>query len=475
MLSIPSTFITKPFGAFIGTFISASVSPFVIFAVCSFCSFGLPGRALAVQADTPSVTSEDIVADEDRAQAADEGKIQATDVDGIQTTGEGRAQAADVDGIQTTGEDRVQAADSSSSAGGYTQWKPNKLVAAGSSADDVDNKSNGSPGSNSPVDKASRNNSSANNASANSASANSASAKGSSGASGGSGTTSGDQSLAPIRLVKKGMKAFLRAQDFGPMISTDRNSVTPHPNAVPLGYIQFEGGTTMDLFNRGGDIILPETFVRLGAWHEGELRFQVPNYITSSGSNGNFRGYSDIQVSIKQDVEPHFLNKRGIDIGVIAGMSLPTGSPELTTNKVDPFVQMIGFYRRGNYTMGTSHSIFMPTELPDDQAISVSPDRNLSYQPTAILFRHFKVGQKKEERADVWIEYAGLYSENSPAVQVIDMGAVWRPLKRHQVDFRFGVGMGRSSPRTFIGFGYSWLPGKIIPFYKRAPEHTYRP
>ncbi|HMO20324.1 MAG TPA: hypothetical protein PKC98_05085, partial [Candidatus Melainabacteria bacterium] len=74
----------------------------------------------------------------------------------------------------------------------------------------------------------------------------------------------GDADLSPIKLVKKGYRAFLRAQNEPPVICTDRNSVTPHPNVVPLGYLQFENGSTFDLYRRGGDIILPETEVRLG-------------------------------------------------------------------------------------------------------------------------------------------------------------------------------------------------------------------
>ncbi|MBZ0188445.1 MAG: transporter [Candidatus Obscuribacterales bacterium] len=281
--------------------------------------------------------------------------------------------------------------------------------------------------------------------------------------------------LTPITLLKKGVKSFIHAQDFEPMISTDRNSVTPHPNAVPKGYIQIESGSTLEKFHRGGDLIIPETVVRLGTWPGGETRFQIPDYISSSGSGGIFEGTTDIQVSIKQEIEHKVLNEKGIDIGIIAGLTLPTGSRVLTSTRVDPFVQGIAFYRYKNHTIGTSHAIFMPTEFPDDLILDRGGNRNISYQPTAILFRHLKVGKNKEEKADVWIEYAGLISENSSSNQIIDMGAVWRPVKRHQVDIRMGFGLTQEAPRAFIGFGYSWLPGKILPFYKRASEHIYRP
>lgn len=277
--------------------------------------------------------------------------------------------------------------------------------------------------------------------------------------------------LAPITLVKKGWRAFLKEQDSGPMICTDRNSVTPHPNVVPLGYLQLESGITMDKFHRGGDFIAPETFARLGAWKAGELRFQVPNYVNSQAVQGT----SDIQLSIKQEIEPSLLNRRGFDLGVIAGLSVPTGSRTLTTGTVDPFVQMIGFYKfHEKHTLGTSHSIFMPTQIADDPVFGPSRNRNVTYQPTVILFRH--LGDfKSPERVDIWMEYAGQFYKNGPSSQIIDFGAVWRPYQRHQIDYRFGVGLSNQAPRAFLGMGYSILVGKVIPFYKKHPDHLYRP
>jgi hypothetical protein len=255
------------------------------------------------------------------------------------------------------------------------------------------------------------------------------------------------------------------------MVCTDRNSVTPHPNAVPLGYLQFESGVTADKFRRGGDFIAPETYARLGTWLDGEIRFQVPNYVHAPG----LEGATDIQVGIKQDIEPHVLNKLGLDFGVIAGLTLPTGSKSLTTGTVDPFVQMIGFYKfHEKHTLGTSHSIFMPSETEDDPLFGPTKGRNITYQPTVILFRHMG-DRKSPERVDIWAEYAGQFYQNAPSSQIIDFGCVWRPYQRHQVDFRFGFGLTNAAPRAFIGAGYSWLVGKVIPFYKKHEDHLYRP
>lgn len=246
------------------------------------------------------------------------------------------------------------------------------------------------------------------------------------------------------------------------MICTDRNSVTPHPNAVPLGYLQVENGLTIDKLHRGGDFNASESVVRLGTWLDGELRFQCPNYFRNWGFAGRQEGTADIQVAIKQDLEPHVLNKKGLDVGVIAGMSIPTGSRYLSTRHVDPFVQMIAFQKFCKYyTLGTSHSIFMPYEVPNFQDPNFNERRKHTYQATVILFRSLG------DRVDVWGEYAGQFFDRYPSNQIMDFGAVWRPKNRHQVDCRFGVGLTNAAPRAFIGVGYSILVGKILPWGKR--------
>ncbi len=246
-----------------------------------------------------------------------------------------------------------------------------------------------------------------------------------------------------------------------PVISTDRNSVTPHPNVVPRGFLQFEGGMTLDKFHRGGDFTAFESNLRLGAWKHGELRFQAPNYLKSFGfDDGRREGSTDILVGIKQEIEPEFLRKRGFDFGVILGTSLPTGSRLLSSRRVDPFLQMIAFQKLfKNYTLGTSHSIFMPSEaLESDETGAIVTQRKLTYQPTVILFRALG------DRVDIWGEYAGQFFERGLSNQIIDFGGVWRPRKRHQLDLRFGIGLTNAAPRAFIGMGYSVLIGKVLPY-----------
>lgn len=254
------------------------------------------------------------------------------------------------------------------------------------------------------------------------------------------------------------LRRLWQLSDQEPTISTDRNSVTPHPNVVPLGVLQLESGITLDKFHKGGDFVAAESNLRLGAWKYGELRMQVPNYIKSFGFDGRREGTSDILLGVKQEIEPRRFQARGFDLGVILGTSVPTGSRAFSSRKVDPFLQIIAFQKIGkNYTLGTSHSILIPTQaIESEETGAIVLDRNLTYQPTAILFRSLGAS------VDIWGEYAGQFFERGLSLQLMDFGAVWRPRRRHQLDFRFGVGLTNSAPRAFIGFGYSVLLGKLF-------------
>ena len=64
-------------------------------------------------------------------------------------------------------------------------------------------------------------------------------------------------------------------------------------------------------------------------------------------------------------------------------------------------------------------------------------------------------------------EYAGNFFRQGSSIQIMDFGVLWRPKKRHQVDFRFGYGLSREASRAFVGFGYSVLVGRILPWGRR--------
>lgn len=148
-----------------------------------------------------------------------------------------------------------------------------------------------------------------------------------------------------------------------------------------------------------------------------------------------------------------------LQLAIIPGFTVPTGSRDLTTNAVDPFVQVIaGRALSKNWTICSAQSIFLRTEVAEPQNDGELPvtSKGVIYQPTCVIFR--KLGAK----ADLFSEYVGNFQKSTVSNQVVDGGAVYRPRRNQQVGIRVGFGFTRVAPTAFIEFGYSFLIGKLI-------------
>lgn len=240
-----------------------------------------------------------------------------------------------------------------------------------------------------------------------------------------------------------------------PEINTDRPTVTPSPLVVPQNYIQVENGLVLRKEFRGSSFNVPQTLVRLGVLPKTELRLVAPNYFLIKGNQSSISGTADMSVAIKQQLGPLPGN---IQLAVIPGLTVPTGSAAFSTDKVDPFVQLTAAKSlSANWTLGSAQSLFVQTEEAEAQAQGISSRRkNIIYQPTCVLFR--KLGP----RADLFFEYAGNFARRRISDQVLDSGCVFRFRRNQQVGIRTGVGFTKASPVVFVELGYSFLLGKII-------------
>ncbi|NJL70487.1 MAG: transporter [Candidatus Competibacteraceae bacterium] len=241
----------------------------------------------------------------------------------------------------------------------------------------------------------------------------------------------------------------------GPEIVTDRPTVTPAPFVVPTNYVQAENGLVLRKEHAGGSFNVPQTQIRLGVLPRTELRLAVPNYFLIRGGQENISAVADMSVGVKIQLGPL---PGKIDLAVIPGFTMPTGSKALTTGAVDPFVQITAARRLSeNWTLGSAHSIFLQTEAAETQVQGVTTNqRSVIYQPTCVLFR--KLGP----RADLFTEYAGNFTKGKLSDQIMDAGAVYRFRRNQQLGIRLGAGLTKASPTAFVEFGYSFLLGKII-------------
>ena len=241
----------------------------------------------------------------------------------------------------------------------------------------------------------------------------------------------------------------------GPEIVTDRPTVTPAPFVVPPNYIQVENGLVLRKEHRGGSFNVPQALVRLGVLPRTELRLTAPNYFLIRNGADEFSGVNDMSVGAKIQLGPL---PGKVELAIIPGFTVPTGSAALTTKAVDPFFQITAARKLSeNWTLGSAHSIFLQTEAAETQVQGLSTNqKNVIYQPTCVFFR--KLGPK----ADLFAEYAGNFTKSKLSDQILDSGAVFRFRRTQQLGIRAGVGLTKASPTAFVEFGYSLLVGKLF-------------
>lgn len=242
----------------------------------------------------------------------------------------------------------------------------------------------------------------------------------------------------------------------GPEIDTDRPSVTPTTSTVPPNYIQAENGLALTKESSGRSFNVPQTQLRLGLLPRAELRFAVPNYLLVQGVHPAVSGVADMSVGAKIRIGP--LPGR-FDLTVIPGFTVPTGSKSLTSNAVDPFVQIVaGRKLSENWTIRSAQGVFIRTEAEESQNQGEVPsvDKNVVYQPTCDLIR--KLGPK----GDCFVEYVGNFQRSARSNQIIDAGALYRFRRNQQLSARFGFGVTSAAPTAFVEFGYSLLLGRLL-------------
>jgi len=211
--------------------------------------------------------------------------------------------------------------------------------------------------------------------------------------------------------------------------------VTESSIVVPVASLQFENGFTWTSDHGTQSADLPETLVRVGILTKTEFRLVVPNYLQGSGSAS---GFGDLAIGMKQQLGPL---PGGIDMSVIAAVSLPTGSRGLTSGGYDPFVKFPWSKDlvRG-WSIGGMQSLFWNTD---------EGRRSEVWEPT------FYLEKQITEPLDAFIEYAGDYARRGAPKQLLHFGAAYKLNALNQVDFHFGFGLSHATPNHFFAVGYS--------------------
>jgi len=240
---------------------------------------------------------------------------------------------------------------------------------------------------------------------------------------------------------------------------TDRPDFTESTDAVPTGRLQLEGGYTFTFDREGPDRVrghtAPELLLRVGLAENFELRLGWEGYTwseeQSAGETRSGRrvtretwtqGGHDVSLGIKyklleQDgAIPHF--------GVIAEMSVPSGSTVVSSGDVEPGVVLLWAYDvSDSFAVAGNFGLGVPT---DGGQRFVQTSASLSFA--------FSLS----ERWGAYAEYFGTYpnQRGSDCAHSVNGGLTYLISDDVQLDWRIGAGLNEEADDFFTGVGFAW-------------------
>jgi hypothetical protein len=168
-----------------------------------------------------------------------------------------------------------------------------------------------------------------------------------------------------------------------------------------------------------------------------EVLVDVPNYFAVLSGEGN-SGATDVTPAIKWQISPV---PGKIDLSVVVGAGLPTGTPSVAGRGVEPYVQFpASFALGGGWAINSQFTVFF---FPSDPV-------KLITEPTVSLEKELG------EQAYVFVEYVGDYPEHGSPSQMLNTGGAYRLTKTEQIDFHLAFGLNANAPDYIFGLGYSF-------------------
>ena len=220
-------------------------------------------------------------------------------------------------------------------------------------------------------------------------------------------------------------------------IATDRPDVTNSSLVVPVGSLQNENGLNVSARDGGQSVDGTNSRWRLGIAPCLEVLVDMPTYFANVRGPGN-SGFTDVSPAIKWQISPV---PGKIDLSVVTGVALPTGSEAIAGRGAQPYLQLPWSWELhdGWGLSGMFTEFFRPSD----------PTRTITETT-------FVIEKKLLANFSVFTEYVGDYPQGGSPSQLWNSGGIYHLDKTHQVDFHVAVGLNHNAPSYIVGVGYSF-------------------
>jgi opacity protein-like surface antigen len=225
------------------------------------------------------------------------------------------------------------------------------------------------------------------------------------------------------------------AQDPGP-INTERPSFSSSPLALPAGFWQIEAGyeyTRTTGSNGSKEHTLPNALLRWGFHPRFELQFDWTGYSWMTASGKETNGFKDLSVGVKwqlQDGSAPFL------AGLFAGLSLPVGDEELTSDDYDPELGFFWTYAGSLDWFGTVKLTESANKYKLENAIGIS------FSPTP--------------NTSTYVEYKGSFPDGQGPAHDLNFALMHLLANDLQVDLNSTIGLNKRASDYTLGLGIAY-------------------
>jgi hypothetical protein len=225
----------------------------------------------------------------------------------------------------------------------------------------------------------------------------------------------------------------LVAADEAPLVA-DRPGFGESASAVPPRHVQVEVGATwahVDGETNDGDFT--EALVRVGLGKELELRVVAPDYFRSWGDLGAGTGWTDMAVGVKGHVAAG-----DNDVAVRGTLYLPTGSPNLSSDRVDP-------------ELAVAWSRDLTKRWSAGATVG---ERWLRQYHQSLTSPSGSIGLSLGARWGTFVEYGASFGRGVRPIHRLDHGYTWSKSAHSQLDASIGVALSPAAPDFFVEAGY---------------------
>jgi hypothetical protein len=240
---------------------------------------------------------------------------------------------------------------------------------------------------------------------------------------------------------------------------TDRPDFTESTDAIPPGWMQLEMGYTFT-YDREKDVRLrdhgaPELLLRAGVFEDFELRIGWDGY---TWAETQFRTETEDDRLITEEdwdqgaydatlgVKYKFFDQQGWrpNFGVIAEVSVPSGTRGVSSGDVDPGLVLLWAYDLTD-RMSLAGNVGVAS-LTTDSSRFTQAKASLSLA-TAIT-----------DRLGGYVEYFGIYpnARHTDCAHSVNGGLTYLITDDLQLDWRIGAGLNEEADDFFAGFGVAW-------------------